>query len=74
MTVEAAGPTRALARRDRPDGSTTSAFGWILHGTTLVQLEASAGDLTDPRGDGTLPGGAAWFRQIMDRAEARMGR
>jgi hypothetical protein len=72
MTVETAGPTRALVRQDRPDGSTASAFGWILHGTTLVQLEAETGDPTSSPSDGTLPGGAVWFRQIMDQAETRM--
>lgn len=72
MTVETAGPNRALARQDRADGSTAAAFGWILHGTTLVQLEAEAGDATSSVGGGTLPGGAAWFLQIMDRAETLM--
>jgi hypothetical protein len=70
MTMEESGATRALVRQDRSDGSTGAARGWILHDTTLVQLDALAGNPTGSSRDGTLPGGAAWFRQLMDRAEA----
>jgi hypothetical protein len=72
MTVDTAGPTRAVVRQELPSGSVRAARGWVLHGTTLIQVDASAGDPNDPHGVEGLPGGAGWFRAVLDRAESRM--
>jgi len=71
-TIESAGPTRAVAWSVGRDGDIRAAYAWILHGSRLVQLQATAGDLSGSGGLEPLPGGREWFRSVVEHAESRM--